>query len=133
MSEQSCVTPDLETRESTPMAQVMEAGTGSGTGELPGIHQSYRLYGRNYLQWAQLVQTFLKGKGKNSHLTSAPPKPTDPALPAWEVEDAQIMSWLWNAMQLEVSKNYMFLGSAREIWETIRQTYSKIHDASVIF
>lgn len=43
------------------------------------------------------------------------------------------MSWLWNAMQPEVSKNFMFLGITKEIWETVRQTYSKVKDASVIF
>jgi len=76
---------------------------------------------------------FLKSKGKIHHLTLAPPKSTNLALPAWEVEDAQIMSWIWNAMQLEICKNYMFLGSAREIWETVRKTYSKIRDILVIF
>ena len=36
-------------------------------------------------------------------------------------------------MQPEVSKNFMFLTSARDIWETMRKTYSKVQDASVIF
>jgi len=35
-------------------------------------------------------------------------------------------------MQLEVIKNYM-LSSANDIWETVRRTYSKIQDASVIY
>ena len=43
------------------------------------------------------------------------------------------MSWLWNVMQPKVSKNFMFLGMAKEIWETISQTYSKVKDATVIF
>ena len=43
------------------------------------------------------------------------------------------MSWLWNAMQPEVSKNYMFLDLAKSIWDTVRQTYSKVQDVSVIF
>ena len=32
-----------------------------------------------------------------------------------------------------MSKNFMFLTSTRDIWETMRQTYSKVQDASVIF
>ena len=43
------------------------------------------------------------------------------------------MSWLWGAMQSEVSKNFMFLSFANEIWEIVRQTYSKVQDALVIF
>ena len=56
------------------------AGTGFGAAvsELPGMLLPYRLDGKNYLQWAQLVQTFLKGRGKLSHLTSLPPAETDP-------------------------------------------------------
>ena len=36
-------------------------------------------------------------------------------------------------MQLEVSENYMFLASAKEIWDIVKQTYSKVQNASVIF
>jgi len=79
-----------------------------------------------------LVRTFLKGRGKISHLTAFPPKATDSIFPTWDVEDFQIMSWLWNAMLPEVSRNYMFLGFTREIWKVVKQTYSKIQDASVI-
>ena len=40
-----------------------------------------------------------------------------------------IMSWLWNSMQPETSGTCMFLTTTRDIWETIRQTYSKVRDA----
>lgn len=33
----------------------------------------------------------------------------------------------------EVSKNFMFLSLAKEIWDTVSQTYSKVQDALVIF
>lgn len=36
----------------------------TSSNEFSGIHHSYRLDGKNYLQWSQLVQTFLKGRGK---------------------------------------------------------------------
>jgi len=111
------------------------AGTGFGAAvsELPGMLLPYRLDGKNYLQWAQLVQTFLKGRGKLSHLTSLPPAETDPNFQVWDIEDSLIMSWLWNAMQPDVSRNYMFLSTAREIWEVAKQTYSKVQDVSVIY
>ena len=44
-----------------------------------------------------------------------------------------IMSWLWNSMLLEVSGTCMFLTRAREIWETVRQTYSKMQDVALIY
>ena len=106
---------------------------GFSSSHLPGVHQSYRLDGCNYLQWVQLVRTFLKGKGHIRHLTEPSPQKSDPGFNAWDIEDSMIMSWLWNAMQPEVSRNYMFLSSTKDIWEMVRRTYSKIQDASVIY
>ena len=36
-------------------------------------------------------------------------------------------------MQSKISKNFMFLNTACEVWETVQQTYSQVRDASVIF
>jgi len=127
MSELSEFTITLTIREST----LVEKPTGAG--DLPGMHHSYRLDDRNYLQWAQLVRTFLNDRGKINHLTTSPPKDSDSTFTAWDVEDSLIMAWLWSAMQPKVSKNFMFLSLAKEIWEIVRQTYSKVEDASMIF
>ncbi|XP_052206803.1 LOW QUALITY PROTEIN: 1-phosphatidylinositol-3-phosphate 5-kinase FAB1B-like [Diospyros lotus] len=101
--------------------------------ELPIVHPSYRLDGKNYLQWAQLVKTLLKGRGKGNHLTGNPPMETDSTYIAWDIDDSRIMSWLWGTMQPEISRNFMFLSTAKAVWEIAQQTYSKLQDASVIF
>ena len=79
------------------------------------------------------MRTFLKGKGKIAHWTESSPDAKDPNFAAWEVEDSLIISWLWGSMHSEVSKSYMFLSMAKEIWDTAKRTYSKVQDASVIF
>lgn len=38
-------------------------------GDLQGMHPAYRLNGRNYLKWSQVVLVYLKAEGKLSHLT----------------------------------------------------------------
>ena len=38
-----------------------------------------------------------------------------------------IMSWLWNSMLPKISC------TAKEIWETVRQTYSKVCEAAQIY
>ncbi|KAL5734449.1 hypothetical protein ACOSP7_032310 [Xanthoceras sorbifolium] len=43
------------------------------------------------------------------------------------------MSWLWKSMSPEISDTCMFLNTAKEIWETIKQTYSKVRDAAKIY
>ena len=81
---------------------------------------------------SQVVRTLLKGKGKLNHLIGPVPSEDDPKFIAWDEEDSMIMSWLWNSMQPETSGTCMFLTTTRDIWETIRQTYSKVRDASHI-
>ena len=43
------------------------------------------------------------------------------------------MSLLWNTMQPEINKTYMFLTTKQEIQEAIKQTYSKVKDATQIY
>jgi len=75
----------------------------------------------------------LKRRGKLSHLTGKGLSSTDPRFRAWDEENAMIMSWLWNSMLLEISRNCMFLSSAHDIWETLRKSYSMKQDAAVIY
>ena len=42
--------------------------------------------------WSQLVQTFLKGKGKLSHLIRTVPSEDNPKFIAWDEEESMIMS-----------------------------------------
>ncbi|XP_020249452.1 uncharacterized protein LOC109826836 isoform X2 [Asparagus officinalis] len=44
-----------------------------------------------------------------------------------------VMSWLWNSMLPEISDTCMFLNTAKEIWEAVKQTYSKVRDAAQIY
>ncbi|XP_052197186.1 uncharacterized protein LOC127804368 [Diospyros lotus] len=107
-------------------------GRGSG-GDLPSLQVTYRLNGKNYLKWSQLICTFLKEKGKLSHLEGTSPKDGEPVFAAWDEEDSLVMSWLWNSMTPEISDTMMFLTTTKEIWEAIKLTYSKVRDAAQIY
>ncbi|KAJ1386917.1 Retrotransposon gag domain [Sesbania bispinosa] len=96
--------------------------------DLPILQGSYRLDGRNYLQWAQLVRTTLKGRKKLSHIEGKAPGKNDPQFEAWDDEDSLIMTWLWHSMTPEISRNCMFFASGREIWDNLSQTYSMKKD-----
>ena len=61
-------------------------------GELQNIQAAYRLNGKNYLKWSQLVRTVQKGKWKISHLIGTGAKPGDRRFEAWDEEDSMIMS-----------------------------------------
>lgn len=43
------------------------------------------------------------------------------------------MTWLWNSMQPDISHNLMLLPTSKDIWDTVKQTYSKVHDATLVY
>lgn len=87
---------------------------------------STKLNGTNYLEWSQSAMLTIKGRGKLEYLTDPPPKPTDPNFKTWDVENSMIMSWLLHSIQPEIGKTYMFLKTAKDIWEATAQTYSNV-------
>ena len=102
-------------------------------GELQNIRASYRLNGKNYLKWSQFVRTYLKGKGRLSHLIGTGPAKNDPTFEAWDEENSMIMSWLWDSMEPMISDTCMFMSTAKEIWDFIHRTYSKARDAAQVY
>ncbi|KAK8574583.1 hypothetical protein V6N12_062273 [Hibiscus sabdariffa] len=105
----------------------------SSTGDLQNIQLAYRLNGINYLKWSLLVRTFLKGRGKINHLLGTGPKEGDPKYASWDEQDSLVMTWLWSSMLSEISDTVMFFVTSHEIWEAIKQTYSKVKDAVQIY
>ena len=79
--------------------------------DLPILHPN----GKNYLQWAQVIRTTLKGCWKLSYIEGNPPKRDDSQFESWDDEDSLIMTWLWNCVAPEISRNYMFLPPTRKI------------------
>ena len=84
----------LEVAETTTTTQSEEIDRSQQPGELQNIQATYRLDGKNYLKWSQLVRTVLKRKGKISHLMGTGPKPGNPRFEVWDDEDSMIMAWL---------------------------------------
>ena len=80
-----------------------------------------------------MVRTKLKGKGKLSHLDGPKPSEEDPKFETWDEEESLIMSWLWDSMQPEISGNCMFLSTAKNIWDMVKRTYSKVKDAALAY
>ena len=82
----------LDIAETTATAQSEEIIRPQHSGELHNIQAAYRLNGKNYLKWSQLVRTMLKGKEKISHLMGTRSKLGDPHFEAWDEEDSMIMA-----------------------------------------
>lgn len=96
---------------------------------------SHKLNGTNYLERAQFVHLAIDGRGKLWHLTGETRKPElgDPKMNAWRSENSMVIAWLLNSIEPAIGKPYLFLPTAKDVWEAVRETYSDVENVSQIF
>ena len=96
---------------------------------------SHKLNGRNYLEWAQSVKLAIDGRGKLGHLTGETTRPAgeDRNMAVWRSENSLVTAWLINSMEPAIGKPHMFLPTAKDVWEAVREMYSDSENSSQIF
>ncbi|RVW23088.1 hypothetical protein CK203_099976 [Vitis vinifera] len=121
--------------EVTSRPEAVHSGSASTTDGIILPITGHKLNGQNFIQWAQSVRIFIYGKGKEEYLTGAivQPKEDDPGYRTWKLENSMVMSWLINSMTNDIGENFMYYGTAKEIWDAARETYSNIDNTSAIF
>ena len=120
--------------QNTPSSSSMEISQPST------VHSSmlitrHRLTGQNFLEWAQSVKLAIDGKGRLGYLTGEvkQPKVGDEGYTIWRSENSLVMAWLLNSMEASIAKPHMFLKTAKEVWDSVRETYSDRENASQVF
>ncbi|KAH9678970.1 retrovirus-related pol polyprotein from transposon RE1 [Citrus sinensis] len=95
---------------------------------------SHKLNGKNYLQWSQSVLMFISGKCKDEYLTGEIeiPEKGDPKYRLWKSDNNMIMSWLINSMNNDIGENFLLYGTAKEIWDAAKETYSSSENTARI-
>ncbi|RVX15344.1 Maspardin [Vitis vinifera] len=118
-----------------PIPEAVHSGSASTTDGIILPITGHKLNGQNFIQWAQSIRIFICGKGKEEYLTGAivQPKEDDPGYRTWKLENSMVMSWLINSMTNDIGENFMYYGTAKEIWDAARETYSNIDNTSAIF
>ncbi|KAK4279282.1 hypothetical protein QN277_011082 [Acacia crassicarpa] len=97
---------------------------------------SEKLTSDNYREWSQSMILALDGRDKLEYITGEAKKPStsdNKEFRKWKSENALVSSWLINAMSSSIKKSFMYLPSAFEIWEALRETYSSVGNRSRIF
>jgi len=72
----------------------------------------------------------VKGYSRLNHIEGEAISQDKPNFQIWDSDDLRIITRLWVSMTTEISKNYMFYSSARQIWEDLANTYSMLQDIS---
>lgn len=110
---------------SSPLPVVTQTTTPlvSDSGAVPFV--PLRFNGNNYLQWSQSMTLFVRGHGREEHLTGsriAPPT-SDSQYRSWSTENIQVMSWLLGSLTPEICKKTLLYSTAKEIWESARKNF----------
>lgn len=95
-----------------------------------------KLDGKNFREWAQSVKLVIDGKGKLGYLTGDTKKPasTDVVrLQRWKSENSLVTAWLVNSMVPSIRRTYLFLPTAKDVWDAVRETYSDSENSSQFF
>ncbi|RVW20455.1 Retrovirus-related Pol polyprotein from transposon RE1 [Vitis vinifera] len=95
---------------------------------------AHKLNGQNYLQWSQSILMFIRGKEKDDYITgaSAAPETTASTYKKWIAENNMVMSWLVNSMTADIDENFLSFDTAKEIWDTAKETFSDKENTSEI-
>ncbi|RVX15883.1 Retrovirus-related Pol polyprotein from transposon TNT 1-94 [Vitis vinifera] len=95
---------------------------------------THKLNGQNYLQWSQSILMFIRGKEKDDYITgaSAAPETTASTYKKWIAENNMVMSWLVNSMTADIGENFLSFDTAKEIWDTAKETFSDKENTSEI-
>ncbi|KAK1587896.1 hypothetical protein Q3G72_018028 [Acer saccharum] len=78
---------------------------------------------------------FVQGRGKDDYLTSVviAPGKKDPNFKTWKAENSMVMSWLINSINNEISEDFMFYETAKEIRDAVKETYSNNKNTVELF
>ena len=96
---------------------------------------AHKRNGKNYLQWSQSIKIVICSRGKFKYITgeAKAPAPTAPAYKKWFAESSIVHAWLINSMEPMISRRYLFLPTAKDVWDTARRTNSDLGNASQVF
>ncbi|KAA8525055.1 hypothetical protein F0562_007081 [Nyssa sinensis] len=73
--------------------------------------------------------------GRDDYLTgvAAPPRKEDPKYRTWKSENNMLMSWLINSITNEIGENFLLYVTAKDIWDTAKETYSSFDNSFELF
>ncbi|GAU14936.1 hypothetical protein TSUD_47290 [Trifolium subterraneum] len=118
------------------MASDKNKSENSGTSAAVQFHDALtpeRLDGTNYDEWSLNAQNKIRGRKRWGYVTgtkTAPAKDKSDEYEAWEDENCLVKSWLLDSMTKEIRSLFIRLATAKEIWDTAKETYSVEQDAS---
>lgn len=94
-----------------------------------------KLNRKDYREWGQSIKLIVNEKGKLWYLTggrrSLPPTNTV-ILHRWQLENSMVTAWMVNSMTPKIGKTYLFLPTAKDMWDVVRGMHLDSENSSKI-
>ena len=97
------------------------------------IRISEKLTYHNYTKWCKLMHIAIGGRGRLSHITAAPPLPTDPKFAQWEQRDSMVISWIIENIDGNIVNQFLDYTNAQSLWQGIENLLSSGRDELYTF
>lgn len=81
------------------------------------------------------MRLVIDGKRRLGHWNGEvkPLESTDPNYKQWQSENTMVTACLINSMETAIGKPFMFLPTARDVWEAVQQKYSDLENCSQLY
>ncbi|KAL3624219.1 Potassium transporter 8 [Castilleja foliolosa] len=96
-------------------------------------HIEPKLNETNYSMWARKVELALGGVDRWHHITDDPPKKDEPEYKTWARNDLQVLCWLIDSIETDLSGQFIEYPNAKELWKGAYETYRSGEDALHIY
>lgn len=131
MAEHCIISSSITSAEKIPLSVLSFSGSDMSSLQIT----TYKLDGKNYLQWAQSVKIVICGQGKLGYITGERPahEASDQSYKIWLAENSIVLAWLINSIDPKISLRYLWFKTAKEVWDAARRMYSDLGNAYQIF
>jgi hypothetical protein len=122
--------PHVNSMETTPSSSTPFAVEFSSLfylhhGDSPGTHLvSQPLVGNNYHTWKRSMPMALSAKNKLGFIDGSLAKPAEDTS-AWDRCNNMVLSWILNSVSQEISFSIIYIESAQEMWNDIKERFSQ--------
>jgi transposase InsO family protein len=125
--------PHVNSMETTPSNSTPSAVEFSSPfylhhGDSPGTHLvSQPLVGNNYHTWKRSMSMALSAKNKLGFIDGSLAKPAEDTSEyfAWDRCNNMVLSWILNSVSQEISSSIIYIESAQEMWNDIKERFSQ--------
>ena len=86
--------------------------------------------GSNFVTWNRGIRMALGAKTKLGFINGCCARPDEDSddLERWIRADFMVMCWIINSMVSEIGEGFIFVSSAKELWNEIKDRYAESND-----